>query len=357
MQFKVKSGALSSVLQRIAAAIEEKPVIPAYGGVKISVIGSRMVLSTFGPIINTEVHLEDVRSEGDIGFGLNLKLFTEVVQALPEEDLSFDVSGIDVKLRTARSSFKLPLLDDAAALPSPNLSGQSFAKLDLPRLIDSFAKVVYCHNDKAERIWFRAVCIDKDNIVSTDGFRLSYIPNKAFSLQDKAIILLTTPSVEKLIKIYGGIDGEAGIGSDGSALLLRAGGVFTSTRLANGNYPDYQSVLPKGPFAPVVIARRSLIESLKRVLVMSGEGGIKHVDLVFEAAGVTLKCQAGVGDSEDFLPAPIEAAGDVRLNGDFLLKSLLKMSAEKITIEYRGPQATVITDGEHVNVLQPIKRV
>lgn len=359
MKFKVKTLALSSVLQRIAAAVEEKPALPAYAGVKIEVVGDRMVLSTLSAVISTEVHIGGVQSEGDIGFGLNLKLFSEVVMSLPNDDLTVEVGDTAAKLKTTRSNFKLPLLDDAASLPgaNPPLSARNYSKLDLLSLVDAFAKVSYCHNDRSEKSFYRAVCIDKDNIVSTDGYRLSYVPNKACALTD-GIILLTTPSVEKLTKIYAGMDGEAGVGSDGHSLFLHAGGVYTSTRLLSGSYPAYQTVLPKSAFAPVTLARKLLLESLKRVLVMSGEG-IKHVNMMFSAEGLMLSCADGKGNSEDFLPIQIpglDTPGHIIVNGDFIQKAVSKMSAEKITIEYRPLGAIVITDGEHVNVLQPIRR-
>jgi DNA polymerase-3 subunit beta len=355
-QFSVKSSVLNGVLKRVVAATDDKQTLPAFSGVKLVPGAGRLQISTYSPAINVEAIVPVESASPGGAFGLGLKLLVEVVASLPAEAmLGFVVNDKDVHIRTKGSNFKLNLVDDVVSMPDYGMQGRVYAELNMPSFMRGLDRVVYCHDDRAEQPYRRSVCINSEHFVSTDGYRLSHYPNRAFVVEESVSMMLSTPLVERLAKIYSGIDGPAGIGGDSTSLYLNAGGIYTTTRLMAGTYPNYKSILPKTPSEVCEVNRKALAESLKRAMILVGDSGIKQVDFVFSEIMLHLSASGAVGDSVESVEVTGSARGRMRINAEFVLKALTKMEADKITLEYRGPLAALIlTDGEHVNVFQPI---
>lgn len=356
-QFIVKSGVLNGVLKRIEVVADT--TLPAYAEVKCELVPGWLYLSTISRTINTEA-LIPVQSQtvGELTFGLGIGLLAEIAGSLPANvDVEFQLTDTDAVVRTGGSRFKLKLLNDACSIPSNNMSrsGRVLTELSIEKLLDGVTRVIHCHDDKSSGTYRCALCINCDHIVATDGYRLSLCPNKAFQLAEKENLILSVPLLEKLAKIYSGIDGTAGFGYDEGGVYIHAGGIYTATRRLALKYPEYRAVLPKSQCGSCVLSRKALVDSLKRALIVVGDKGIKQVDFTFAENRLLLATSGPAGDSAESIETGTPALGSVRLNGDYVLKALTKMESDKVTVEYRGALSSfVILDGEHLNVFQPI---
>lgn len=357
-KFQIKGSVLANALDRIYYAVDEKAATPAFSGVKFEVAGKEVRLSTRGSAIDTESMLPLNRSDTNCVFGLGLKLFADIIGTLPRTiDFDFELGDRFVRIFAGGSRFDLNLLSEATVFPQQNLNERMYTDLDMEKLLTGMGKVVYCHDDRSPEMYKRSICINAKHIVSTDGFRLSFVPNEAFKVPDERQIMLLIPtkSAERLAKIYAGMTGPAGIGADRSGAYIRCGGIYTATRVPEAKYPNYFSILPKSEPTLCVLPRVGLTESLKRVLVMIGEKGIKAVDLIFDEDRLRLIASGSGGEVMDSIATASPARGRVRVNGEFVVKALTKMTKDEVALEYRPGHAPVIlTDGEHVNVFQQI---
>src|SRR5262249_32661888 len=148
-------------------------------------------------------------------------------------------------------------------------------------------------------------------------------------------ILLKTTSAEKLTKIYAGMAGPAGISYDEACLFLHCNGIYTTTRLLSGKYPNYRSVLPSTAYQNCQVNRKVLAESIKRALITVE--GLKQVDMDFNEELLQLTTSGLVGGSLETIRVGSKAKGRLRINGEFVLKALMKMDSEMVSLEYRGP--------------------
>ena len=90
-----------------------------------------------------------------------------------------------------------------------------------------------------------------------------------------------------------GGDGEPLIGFTKNLMIFRKSGLLLTSRLMEGNYPNYQQVIPKESNKKIVVQRTELESALRRVSVLSKDkaNAVKVVcrpapDVVFEQSGL-----------------------------------------------------------------------
>jgi DNA polymerase-3 subunit beta len=188
--------------------------------------------------------------------------------------------------------------------------------------------------------------IDGDTLtlVSTDRYRLAVrelrwsparpdltaamlVPARA--LADTARSLTSSAQVSIALALPGA-DGGAGDGMIG----FEGAGRRTTTRLLSGEFPRYQSLLPKTVNSVAELPVSSLSESVKRVALVAERN--TPVRLSFSPGQLML--EAGTGDeaqAEEFLEA--DFSGDdlsIAFNPQYLLDGLAAMDSDTVRISF-----------------------
>src|SRR5207249_8517386 len=84
-----------------------------------------------------------------------------------------------------------------------------------------------------------------------------------------------------------GGDGEPLIGFTKNLMIFRKSGLLLTSRLMEGNYPNYQQVVPKDSGKQIVVNRLELESALRRVSVLSKDKA-NAVKLSFASGRMTL---------------------------------------------------------------------
>jgi DNA polymerase-3 subunit beta len=110
-------------------------------------------------------------------------------------------------------------------------------------------------------------------MVATDGHRLAMSERK-FDCDtpiDQGVIV-PRKGFQELKRVLS--DGNENIdnvelGFSGNSGVIKAGSVVLSTRLVEGQFPDYEQVIPKSPSKVAKISRTTFSEALRRVSLLS----------------------------------------------------------------------------------------
>src|SRR5690606_9370377 len=124
------------------------------------------------------------------------------------------------------------------------------------------------------------------------------------------------------------------LGFSGNSGVIRAGSVVLSTRLVEGQFPDYQQVIPKGPQKHAKLNRAAFAEALRRVSLLS-QGRAYGVRLVFEEGKLELVAEdPELGDAHETIA--LDWKGEkltIGFNARYLLDVLALVSDEGVLFE------------------------
>jgi DNA polymerase-3 subunit beta len=145
-------------------------------------------------------------------------------------------------------------------------------------------------------------------------------------------------------------------------ILFHLEGADLVSRLIDGQFPNYQTVLPKSHSTRAVLDRASLLNAVRVAsLIASSSANIVKLQVGVDGeAGLTVTANAEVGDNEGRVDAAVEGDGTtIAFNARYLMDVLQKVDAEQFALELNGPLSPgvfrPVGDDQYVHVVMPVR--
>jgi DNA polymerase-3 subunit beta len=121
-------------------------------------------------------------------------------------------------------------------------------------------------------------------------------------------------------------------------LVFRKGQSVLITRLIEGQFPDYEGVIPKEFSRRVTVDHERLLRALRRVSLLSNEK-TKPVKIDFESNSMTLRSNTPeMGEAMEQIPAEYTSEPMVMgFNARYMLEALAVITSEHIQLELNDP--------------------
>lgn len=257
----------------------------------------------------------------------------------------------------------------------PKIQTEDFIEIEGEKLSDGISRVVNIPSISQIRpeisgVYF-ALKGEKLYIVGTDSFRLAEkimdFPQKTkkeFSFifpQPAAKELLSILSLKKgRVKVYFNLNQ---IAFEWMAEDVNFPEICFSSRLIEGEYPNYKEIIPKKFTAQIVLDKDDFTNQIKKAGLFSGKISEVKLTVLPEGKIKIFSQSADIGENESFLPIKlkekIEKETEVSFNYKFLLDGLSSIKSSEVFLglsEEEGPAALKpIGDESFVYILMPIK--
>ncbi|MDP1876003.1 MAG: DNA polymerase III subunit beta [Actinomycetota bacterium] len=330
MKLRVERDVLAESVAWAARTLPSRPSLPVLAGLVLTASETGLTLSSFDYEVSARVDVPaDVATPGTTL--VSGRLLADIARSLPPQLVQIESEGTRISITCGRSSFTLPTLpvEDYPQLPvmptaSGTVPGGMFAS--------AVAQVAIAagRDDTLPTLTGIRMEIEGSSIIlaATDRYRLavrefiwspqapsvsSHALVPARTLADTAKSLADVDIV--VIALSDGGAGEGLIGFEGH-------GRRTTTRLLDGEFPKYQSLLPTESAAVANVDTSALIEAVKRVALVAERN--TPVRLEFEGAELTLR--AGTGEDAkavDVLESALDGDSiDIAFNPSYLLDGL-----------------------------------
>jgi DNA polymerase-3 subunit beta len=177
-------------------------------------------------------------------------------------------------------------------------------------------------------------------LVGTDGHRLAVAEQdlgkagaKGAPQEIKAIIPKKAAQEMRRLLEEGG-DSEPLIGFTKNLMIFRKSGLLLTSRLMEGNYPNYQQVIPKESNKKIIVQRTELESALRRVSVLSKDKA-NAVKLSSAPGRLTLfSSNPDYGEATEEMSAQYEGeALNTGFNARYLLDVFDVMDGEKVSLQ------------------------
>lgn len=357
MKIVLERDVLAEAVAWTARALPARPTVPVLAGIRLQA-GEELVLSSFDYDVSAQATVPVSTEEAGTAL-VSGRLLAEISRSLPAKPVYITVADGRAVLTCGSATFTLLTMpeDEYPALPEmPPAAGTVGS--------DAFATAVSQsataagRDDTLPALTGVRIEIEGDiiTLVSTDRYRLAVrelrwspdrpdltaamlVPAKA--LADTARSLTSSAQVSIALALPGteGGGGDGMIGFEGA-------GRRTTTRLLSGEFPRYQSLLPKTVNAAAELSVGLLSESVKRVALVAERN--TPVRLAFSAGQLVL--EAGTGDeaqAEEIIEA--EFSGDdlsIAFNPQYLLDGLAAIDSDTVRIAFTEPGKPALLTGK-----------
>lgn len=195
---------------------------------------------------------------------------------------------------------------------------------------------VFIHRD-GEYIYFTA----------TDSFRLAEKKIQNKKTKDFPGMIIPIKNVIEIVRIIENRDEDITLHTNKNQLSIYYSGVYITSRIINGNFPDYKQIIPKGYTTEVIILKQDLINSLKISNIFSDKFNktnfiIHPKDKIFE---INTK-NADIGENTTKIDAALK--GDfleISFNNKYILDCLQFIKEDSITLQFNGENKPMTIQG------------
>src|SRR3954471_13303230 len=331
MKIRVERDTLADAVAWAARILPQKAQLPVLAGLRLDAgTDGALRLSGFDYEVSAEAELEVTVAEAGAVL-VPGRLLADITRSLPAQPVELATDGARVQLTCGTARFTLPTLplDEYPTLPSmPEVAGTIGS--------DAFAAAVASvaiaagRDDTLPVLTGVRVEIDGEEVTlaATDRYRLAvrtlrWKPLDP-SLQATALVPARTLA-EAAKSLTSGAEVTLALAATGAGeglLGLSGGSRRTTTRLLDGEFPKYRSLLPDGSSGSASIDTAALTEAVRRVSLVASR--TSPVRLSFSADGVVLEA-GGLDEAEaaESLPASFEGeALTIAFNPGYLLDGL-----------------------------------
>ncbi|NWF55214.1 MAG: DNA polymerase III subunit beta [Syntrophaceae bacterium] len=370
MEFLIDKGEFTKGLFLSQSVVEKKGTMPILLNVLIETKENAILITATDLEIGIKGQYPgEVQKPGNIT--LSAKKLYEVVKELPEKRVSFRMKENQwVEIKSGKSLFNIMGVS-AETFPSfPAYEEEEFILMEAAVLREMIEKTLFAVSTDESRYNLTGVFFtryqeeegQKMRMVATDGYRLSLIDRglKAEIGGLEKGILLPKKGLVELSRLLEEEGEEIWLKLKNNNLIVKKENVVLIMRLLDAEFPDYHQVIPTQTKRRIRMKRNHLLESLKRVSILSSE---KTKGVKFHFAEDLLELSSYNPDfgeaKEEF---SIEYRGEeltVGFNYRFILEVLNILSSEEIVMEFEdGVSPAIIrpaNDEKHTCVVMPMR--
>jgi DNA polymerase-3 subunit beta len=310
--------------------------LPVLSGVRLEL--AKHTLTLTGSDLDLTIMVEvEVHGEGDGVVVLPAKLAVDIIRSLPAGAVSFDAGETDARIEAGRSQFSVRLI---SADEFPKLATPTTEPVSLPadELAQALRQVVQAASTEDARPILTGVLVaaegDGLRLVATDSYRLAVrdLPGRGGVLSEGQSVLVPSRALNELGKLLDGA-GEVQVRLGDRDASFEAGGSRLTTRLIEGEFPNYRSLIPSGHPNRLTVGRLEFLEAVKRVRIMAKDA--TPIRLVQRPDSLELMAVSQeLGQAHEEVDAKYEGSElTVAFNPQFLVEGLEVTTGDEITLE------------------------
>ncbi len=338
MKITISKSELVTALDTVIKATASRATVPSLAGILISTEQDK--ISFFATDLETSIKtsVSGLIDESGV-LAVPGKIFTNIIKSLPEAAVIIETQGDIARISCNQSHFTVNTLNAADFTRFPDISGIESIKLPsniLDEMVKKVAKAV--SNDETRAILTGILLtVDKEivKMVATDSYRLALVEKFLDEpLVDSFEVLIPGKAFEEVVKMNTGTK-EINIVLTSNQILFTFGDTSFVTRRLDGNFPNYNQLIPKEWKAKTTISLSELSESVKRVSLMALNNTAIKIVCSVEDQQISLSSKAqDVGNAEEKVLAKIEGeTQEISFNYNFVQDGLSVIKNEFVSLE------------------------
>jgi DNA polymerase-3 subunit beta len=365
-------------LATVSHAVAGKSPIPVLSNILLSTQQGQLQLAATNLEIGIKTRI-GARIEEEGAITVPARLFSDVIGGLPNDKvtLTLDARTQSVKVECARftSNIKGTEADEFPAIPTVSHDAQTIT-LPPDVLRHAIEQVAFAAaSDESRPVLTGVLLRIRDNtaiLAAADGFRLA---TRTIALPDSALpptldtpeVIIPARALSELARIVGDTEGDVKmtVTSGGGQVLFHTDTVDLVSRLIEGNFPDFERIIPKEHTTRTLLDTQELAKAVKLAsyFALASQSIVK---IVVEPGGemgpgrmIISANAAEVGDNQGELDGMVHGeGGQLALNVRFLSDALGAVKTSQVALEMQSAQnpgvLKPVGQDDYIHIIMPM---
>lgn len=371
MKLEIERADLQRGLARLQAIVEKRNSMPILANVLLTADKEKGTLELAATDLEVGVrgvHPAKVQKGGSLTASAR-KLF-DIVKELPDEPVQLTAtSNAYLELRCGRARFSLAGTDAEEYPDLPEFSPEKLVRLQAAVLSQMVERTMYAASVDETRYNLNGVHFEvssdegKIRMVATDGHRLALVDRTVGSEVTGLAsgVIVPRKGLAEIKRLVDEEDAdEIELGFEGNSGLVRKGDVTLVMRLIEGEFPNYQQVIPKASDTFLTLPAEPLVRALRRVALLSAERS-RAVKLELSRGQLTVSSSnPDLGEAQEELDVDYDGEGlAIGFNAKYLMDSISSLGSKEVRLGLRDANSPAeirpTEDEDSLAVVMPMR--
>ena len=365
MELSVTQENLARALSLVGRVASSKAQLPILSNILLRTDGSQLLIAATNLEIASTVMIgAKINKPGSIT--IPARLVGEFINSLPRETVELSVKGERLHIKSGRYNSvingvaaddfpELPTIDETSSIQY-SIAADSFKQAVSQTIItassDSTRPVltgVYWHSHEGFLY-----------LAATDGYRLS--ERRLVETVSDVAAIVPASSLQEVLRTIDDDTGEVDILFDETQVRFRAGDAEITSRLIDGNFPDYRQLIPAESETTVELPKADFVRITKIAGLFARESG-GSVVLTADSAVSNLSLHSiasEFGENSSDAASTVTGDGKVNLNSRYLSEALAVIDGDKVSFRFSGKLSPCVLaaaqkDTDYTHIIMPLK--
>ena len=183
--------------------------------------------------------------------------------------------------------------------------------------------------------------------VATDSFRLAEKNFKKGDASEFQGVIIPVKNTNEIIKIFDDLTGDINISFDQNQITFSSEGVYLTSRIVGGVYPDYKQIIPKEFTTEATALKEDIVNALKLTNIFTDKFNKVNIKADSERKTIALSAKnVEVGENMTSIDARIEGDGfDMNFNYKYVLDGFQSIQQDSVVLKYDSKKEVLIIKG------------
>ena len=373
MKIRIARDELLTGLQRVQGIVEKRNTMPVLSNILLETKQDGIELVATDLEIGVRGHYKaDIQQAGSVS--LSARKLYELLKEVADGEITLTTQENNwVQIQAGRSQFKIVGMAASEFPALPTIEREGRVAIPGSGLSSLIRKTLFAVGDNDARYILNGLLITLHSsekkvtmrLVGTDGHRLAVAESDltqsaGTDLPKEIKAIIPRKAAQEIRRLLEEEEGEPLLGFTKNLVTFQKSGLFLTSRVMEGTYPNYQQVIPKESAKKASIERVALESALRRVAVLSKDK-TNAVKVILQNGSITLHTSSpDVGEATEDLPAQYRGESlTTGFNARYLLDALAVMDGDSVNLEISSPLSPCVlkSDGDpgFLCVVMPMK--
>ncbi|MBV8531178.1 MAG: DNA polymerase III subunit beta [Candidatus Eremiobacteraeota bacterium] len=370
MRFTCTTKDIASAVGAASKVVNAHTTVPILSNVLLQADGGKIAVRATDLELTLEHAFSAQVAEGG-SVTVPAKLFASYLANLAPGALELTGTPTRASVKCERSNYDFHALPPDEYPPLPAATRGSQFTIAGKRFRDGIEATIFAaSSEEARGAVLMGTLLEVEGtaltMVATDGYRLAKFATTLENgiAETEKYIVPSRALAEAARNLAGEQVAVSALGAQSNQLQTTCGGVAITVRLVDGQYPNYQQVIPAKFDRSITVSTPLLIASLRRAELVAGDrASMVKLAIANQTLIVTASSDISGNAYEEL---EIEQTGDdltIAFNARYLVEILNHVKSEKTVIEFLGPLSPAairplepLESGQQLYVLMPLRQ-
>lgn len=274
------------------------------------------------------------------------------VSSLPrDKNITISTKGQTLEIKTSATKTSIKTLDGDDFPIIPEITDSESFSLPARDLTFGLKSVIYAAAVGSMKPELSSISITHEGeflvFASTDSFRLAEKKIRTKKIPNFKQILIPQKNALEIMKAFDRGEEDISISIEEHQAAFRSKGLYLTSRIVEGTFPDYRQIIPKETTSKAVVLKDDLVTSLKTSLIFSDSFNQLTLKLTPKDKLFEIEAKNNtVGENVYAIESVLE--GDpitINVNHKYFIDCFQSLTTDSVSLSFSGESKPIVVEG------------